>query len=284
MSEPPIVNETSQTDAPEPSHDGDDTAATPRERSTIKFPYTDIRDAVTVAEVFKDQLGSSCETGQLATALGQKVSSGSFRTKVATAAIFGVVESKRGSINLLPLGHELVDSRTKAHAMVQAFLNVELYQRLYDRYKDKTLPGDAGLEAEIRSLGVLSSQADRARQAFIRSAEHAGFFWGGKERLVMPPNVKLNGGGDAHVPDDEPDEQREAKPPKSPKLSEAPLLRALWDTLPEGPDFSTDARKRFFTALAFNIDYVYGPPKDGGQLDPMGIASLWGEKPTPRNE
>lgn len=64
-------------------------------------------------------------------------------------------------------------------------------------------------------------------------------------------------------------------------MSEAPLLKALWDTLPEGQDFTTEQRKRFFTALAFNIDYVYGPPSDGGNLDPQGVAALWS---VPKND
>ncbi len=102
MTTPDFVNEipqTPQTNATE-SVETDVSGTSQRERSTIRFPYTDIRDAVLVASKLKESYGSECETDQLAAALGQKPSSGAFRTKIATAAIFGVIDSKRGAITL----------------------------------------------------------------------------------------------------------------------------------------------------------------------------------------
>jgi hypothetical protein len=44
----------------------------------------------------------------------------------------------------------------------------------------------ASLEREIVELGVAEKQKDKARQVFERSADQAGFFEHGPNRLVMP--------------------------------------------------------------------------------------------------
>jgi hypothetical protein len=225
--------------------------ASQRERSTIRFPYTDIRDAVQVATKLKGSYGSECDTDQLAAVMGQKPSSGSFRTKVATAATFGVIKSRRGSILLTDLGHEIVDERTRPSALLKAFLQVQLYGPIYEKFKGRSLPGDAGLESEMRTLGVLPSQADRARQAMMRSAEHAGLLWSGKDRLVLPPGAKMNG-------------QTEPQPVGDPKdegeknLADSPVLQGLWSMLPKDGQFPPEKREQWFKALAINLDLVYG--------------------------
>lgn len=244
---------------------------TSRDRSTIKFPYTDIRDAVAVAVALKTNWGSECKTEDLAAAMKQKVSSGSFRTKVSTANIFGAIESKRGTITLTALGAAMTDPKTRDAALATAFLTVELYQKIYDKYRGTTLPGDTGLEVDIQREGVLPSQVDRARQAMQRSAQHAGYFWQGTDRLVQPSTVKIEGHQETQPVKHQ---QPKVEPEGGTKLSEAPLLKALWETLPADKNFTAEQRKRFFTTLAFNIDYVYGPPSDG-RLDPEGIANLW---------
>jgi hypothetical protein len=49
------------------------------------------------------------------------------------------------------------------------------------------LPGQAAaMERELVGLGVSDKVKDRARQTFERSAEQAGFFAHGRNRLVMP--------------------------------------------------------------------------------------------------
>jgi hypothetical protein len=113
---------------------------------------------------------------------------GAFRQKIATARIFGVTENERGSgeIKLTDLGRCIVDSAKEKAARSDAFLRVPLYRAIYENYKDHMLPPRVALEREILNLGVSSKQTDKARQAFERSAEQAGFFAHGDDRLVMP--------------------------------------------------------------------------------------------------
>ncbi|MGH2520075.1 MAG: hypothetical protein ACRDF8_09755, partial [Chloroflexota bacterium] len=48
------------------------------------------------------------------------------------------------------------------------------------------LPPDGGLEQEMMALGVSPRQKERARQIFQRSADQAGFFAYGRNKLVLP--------------------------------------------------------------------------------------------------
>ena len=79
-----------------------------------------------------------------------------------------------------------VDPQKGAAAKVEAFLTVPLYRAIYDRYAGSLLPNNIGLEKEMTELGVAAKQADKARQAFQRSAAEAGFFRQGSNKLVKP--------------------------------------------------------------------------------------------------
>ena len=67
-----------------------------RLRSTIKFPYGDLDDAVAVARAIWDKAGEECSRSQLAAYLDQTPTSGAYRLKLATASNFGLVKSSQG--------------------------------------------------------------------------------------------------------------------------------------------------------------------------------------------
>jgi hypothetical protein len=159
-------------------------------RSSIAFPYSGLADAEQVAEALFKR-GDSANMDEIAAQLGQTVSSGSFRTKVSTARTFGAIEVRRGQVTLSPLGRRLVDPEKVKQARVDAFLHVPLYKQIYEAYKGHQLPAAAGIESRMEKLGVSPKQTNRARQALQKSAERAGFFESGKDRLVTPA---LSGG------------------------------------------------------------------------------------------
>ncbi len=85
------------------------------------------------------------------------------------------------------LGGAIVDPVQPREARATAFLNVPLYRAVFDKYRGGVLPGQAAaMERELVGLGVSEKVKDRARQVFERSAEQAGFFTHGRNRLVMP--------------------------------------------------------------------------------------------------
>jgi hypothetical protein len=206
-----------------------------RDRSTIKFPYGDLDDATDVATTIHNNFGLSATVDQVAAAMGQSLS-GAFRAKMATAGTFGAVESARGSVHLTDLGSRLADPQTEAAAKVEAFLGVELYGAVFERFRGRTLPGDAGLETELVRLGVAQKAAPKARQTLQRSADQAGFFSHGRDRLVQPAvNMMASMPNGASTPVLDPTPPAPAGPSAAAAggLTQHPLLVGLWQELPD---------------------------------------------------
>lgn len=158
-----------------------------RERSSIQFPYHDLDAAIGVARAINENAGGECGLDQLAPWLKHDtVSSGTFRTKLAAARIFGLIEVGRDRATLTPLGREIANPASEKRARVIAFLTVPLYSAVFEKYRGFLLPGPPGLENVMGQLGVASKQTATARQVFQRSAGQAGFFSEGRDRLVRP--------------------------------------------------------------------------------------------------
>ncbi len=157
-----------------------------RERSTIEFPYLDLDAAVEVAQGVHQVAGSSCGWDQLAAQMGQTAKGGGFRLRVMTAKTFGFVTYGQGTVTLTDLGQRLNDPQQEKAAKADGFLRVPLYNKIYEQFKNGTLPPADALENEIVKMGVAPKQKGKARQAFQRSANSAGYFWSGPNRLVRP--------------------------------------------------------------------------------------------------
>jgi len=221
-----------------------------RERSSIEFPYGDLNDAVEVAKAIHANAGLSCTTDQLAAYLRQSATSGSFRLRTATARIFGLTENEQGSLTLTDIGRKMNDPSQEGTARVAAFMSVPLYKAIYEKYRGHMLPPRAALEREMANLGVSSKQADKARQAFERSAEQAGFFAHGTDRLVMPSGVSV-----AQQP-------KVTEKPQTQKIGGGsgggflhPFIQGLLDALPEpGTDWPTNERKKWLQTA----DHIFG--------------------------
>ena len=156
------------------------------DRSTIAFPYTDLEDAFSVVDAIHANAGTGCSVDQLAAYLKHSAKSGAFRLKLSTARIFGLVETEKGMVSLTPLGRRAVDMTLRGPAGRDAFYEVPLYLAVFQKYTGHLLPPVAALEREMAGLGVAKKQTHKARQAFERSAEQAGFFEQGHDRLVEP--------------------------------------------------------------------------------------------------
>ena len=253
--------------------DEDVTGIPQRERSKIRFPYGSLADAIKVAEVVHDQHGGSCSMDQLAASMGHVLDSGTFRVKVYTTATFGLLKIGQGSVTLLPLGNAIINPESSARAKVDAFMRVPLYGKVYEQYKGKLLPKDEGLENFLVGVGVSEKQANKARRAMQRSAETAGFFSAGKDRLGMPsglgsPSALLNSenqennrvGSDRSGDDAPGDGDGKVKMPEA---AEHPLIFGLLSALPApGRPFSAEDRKTWLDAANLNFSLIYGKARD----------------------
>lgn len=229
-----------------------------RERSSIAFPYLDLNDAIEVADTIHKNVGTgSCSTDQLAPWLKQSPSSSAFRQRITTSRNFGLTDfDGPGNLKLTDLGRMVVDPKRQREACASAFLKIPLYQALFDKFKGSVLPPTLALEREIVALGVAEKQKDRARQVFERSAQQAGFFEAGRERLVRP----------GFAPSTEPDVSATGTNEKKgggddgggTGLSLDPLLTALLQKIPSKQDgWPAAKRVRWFRTFAMNVSQIY---------------------------
>lgn len=173
-------NVTSVADATHEDADG-------RQRSTIGFPYNGLGDAIEVARALHSHAGTGeCDDSQLSAWMDSSPKSSGFRMQLSASRMFGLLETASGQHKLTQLGRMIVDPQREKEARARAFLNVPLYKAIFENYKGGVLPPAAALERDIISLGVAEKQTGRARLAFEKSAELAGYFEHGKTRLVMP--------------------------------------------------------------------------------------------------
>ncbi|MER8920729.1 MULTISPECIES: hypothetical protein [unclassified Mesorhizobium] len=162
-----------------------------RQRSTIAFPYDDLDSAMELATAIHGNAGrGECDDAQLAAWSKQSVKSSGFRLQLSAAKLFGLIVSEGRKHKVTDLGAAIIDPNQARAAKAQAFMNVPLFKAIFDNYKNGVLPAQAAaLEREIVGLGVSEKVKDRARQRFEKSAEQAGFFEHGKNRMVMPATV-----------------------------------------------------------------------------------------------
>src|SRR6266704_651647 len=231
----------------EPTADGK------RERSSIAFAYTPLSDAVDIVRAV-ERRGHACTLDELAAEMKQQMTSGAFRNKLSTARTFGVIDTSRGSVSLTDIGLRLSNPDTYSQAMVDAFMNVPLYRALYDQFAGNNLPPDQGVEAAIRRLGVPEKQTTKARQVLYRSAELAGFFKVGRNRLVRPAGSSVaTDHRDLPVPKRHHGSGAEAVP-----MAEHPLIKGLVAKLPaEGETFTPKQRQRWLDAAKVNLELIY---------------------------
>jgi hypothetical protein len=197
-----------------------------------------------------------CDDDQLAAWSNQSPKSSTFRVQIYAARTFGVLDGDAAHHKLTELGRAIVDPHQAREARARAFLNVPLYKAAFEKYKGGVIPPTAALERDFISLGVSEKQKVRARQVFERSAEQAGFFEHGKNRLVMPAT---NGHGTKPVI-----EAPSPEPAKSDQKSKNggsddggsnlhPFIQGLLKELPLAGDEWPEAKRKLWLDTAASI-------------------------------
>lgn len=253
----------------EPIEEGDAPASPDeikgRQRSKIAFPYSDFESALQVPQAIYENVGhGSCSApAQLAPWMRQSAKSSGFRTQLAAARLFGLIDSENSeTYRLTELGIQVLDPAQARLAKAESFLRVPLFKALYEKYKTSLIPPTAALEREIAQLGVSEKQKARARQIFESSAEQTGFREQGTQRLVMPAVVVLppardgapgsnggSGGGAGNMGGND---------GGGIHLDLDPLLLALLQKIPvQNERWPEEKRLRWFRTFAMNVSQVY---------------------------
>lgn len=275
--QPPTASDPSEpvkVDEPVASADADK-----RERSTIGFPYDDLDSAIGVARALHARGGSSGLDELAAELKYSRVDNGAFRTRTATARTFGMLTTSRNAVSLTPVGQMVVDPTQESRGRVEAFLSVPLYKAIYERYRGNMLPPQVGLERVFADLGVAAKQTDRARQAFQRSAEQAGFFAAGKDRLVAPITSPRQTA--SPTPVRTPVNEQGIEPTGGGGgggggRSLNPFIQGLVDSLPEpGKEWSEPEREQWLSAAKSIFGLIYRTtPKQLMAPQPMSGGSI----------
>lgn len=226
-----------------------------RERSSIGFPYLTLVEATEVADTIHENVGNgSCAGDQLAPWLSLSPKSSGFRLRVSAAKLFGLIESpSSGSYTLTELGRKIVDQKQRRSAKSEAFLKVPLFSAAFDRFRGNVLPPAAALEREFHELGVAKKQTGKARSSFERSAEAAGYFSNGRDRLVKPGFAEAKSEPEQTAPNQE----LASEPSRS--RNRHPLIEGLLATLPpeDGP-WAVEERVVWLKTAATGFDLIYG--------------------------
>lgn len=247
-----------------------------RPRSQISFPYYNLDSAVEVAEKIHDEAGGSCTREQLAPMLGYSgTKNGGFLSRLAAARMFGLVDEAAGMLRPTSLASQIfapVQDLDAQRGKVEAFLNVELFDKVYERFKGQPLPTNQGLENLLKNdLKVVPAQVKNALRTLQESAESAGFFdAAGRGRLVLPLSANTKSAGATAAPGIIMPGPISAPPPPgyAPTLSRRdatveatdipPAIYGLIRDLPaEGTAMTAAKRQRLIKAFEASINWLY---------------------------
>lgn len=165
-----------------------------RQRSEYAAPRNTLADSVLVAKLIHERSGGASTLEELASYLNYSgTNNGAFKARIYAARQFGLVEKSGDKFVITQLAQSILMPHYNwmpREALVQAFLNIELFKRVYEAYKGKQLPPDFGLKNALKTqFGVAPNHVERTLYVLINSADTAGFFStraGARTHLIIP--------------------------------------------------------------------------------------------------
>jgi hypothetical protein len=241
--------------------------------SGTAHPYFDLDAGIKVAEVIHKQGGGAAASDQLAAWLDYaSIKSGTYLTRIAAARQFGLIESVSGGLAITDRGRTIlapVMPDDSLNAKVDAFLDVELFAKVYEQFKGASLPPEAGLKnLFLQTYKILPDRVPQAVRVFLNSAEQAGFFktTGDRTRLVKPTPHTVN---QPATPDPQKKDEQQPSPAHDKQrahVAEGPagvhsaIIGLLRDLPPPGTTWSPKKKLRFLDAFKAAVDHIY--PED----------------------
>jgi hypothetical protein len=240
----------------------------PRRAPEHQFLIYDLNASLVVAKTIRESGGDSCSPDQLGAWLDYRnTRGGGFVARIYAAKAFGLIETVQGRYRITPRAEAIlyeVTPQAKAQALRDAFLGVQLFRSIYDRYKGTQIPVELGMNNLLRTqYQVPPDRVSTAYRVLMESADTAGFFHQGRrtqlvepiigtpqaspiddvvepERAIENPRARVNGNGGGGGP----------QPPNV-----HPSLWGLIQQLPEPPHFPR--RRQWEDAWKAVLDFVY---------------------------
>lgn len=260
-----------------------------RPRAAAAYAYNDLDDSLAVAFKIQEMQGGSCTADQLAQWLGYKsTKSGTFQARISSAKQFGFVEASGGGFHVTERAISIMSPvmpEDAVAAKADAFVAVDLFGKIYDKYKGSTIPPRVGMRnLLINTYNISAESVDKAIRVMFDSAKQAGLFSGGDEtRLVRPGMRPSQSAASTPAPAPAAPVASHSPPPAS-ERSEMPrhfgggsgegpppgvhsaIVGLLRELPPAGSQWPKKAKDRFVKAFLATLDFVYQTDDDAEGL------------------
>ena len=253
----------------------DPKAGKPRSKSGVSFPYYDIDRSVDVVRVMHDKAGGSCDRAQLAALLNYSgVKNGGFLSRVAAAKMFGFIDEDDNRLRVTRRGQATVapiNDGDAERARAEAFMSVELFRKVFDRFNGQNLPAHAGLSnLLLNEYMVFQYRVAPTLKIMLDSADQAGLFRtaGNRSRMVTPllpaqsaeasrvGDAGKNNGHSASLPPTPAGRRSGGGGDEPPDIHPA-ILGLLTDLPPAGTMITEKKRTSLIAAFTGLVGYLY---------------------------
>jgi hypothetical protein len=246
----------------------------PSQKSGTQYPWFDLNDSIEVAKAAHDKGGGTCGRDLIAVALKYGTSkSGGFLARIYAAKQFGLIDLNRDVVSVTDRATRILhpvmpeDAHT---AMVEAFLAIPLFQKIFEKFKGGPLPPEVGLQNLLKTeYKIVADRVKPALRVLLDSAEQAGFFKasGDRTRMIAPTGVvHQSTSAKLQAPPAKMDGEAQAKPPAGGggdgHTGVHPALIAMLRELPRpGTEWVPAKKDRFMTAFRSIVDVIYPDPE-----------------------
>lgn len=170
-------------------------------------PSLSLDEAITIISRFYEQAGGEASIDALSMITNNTVNSSVFVKKNASLKNYGLIFEENKQIRLTDLGYSITAPRQISErqvALKDAFLKIDNFAKIYEKYRGRILPQDEFLINTFRSF-VPKDLAPEWLDKFKRSASIAGL-------LATRPDGKLQVRESVWVPEDEKEETASPEP------------------------------------------------------------------------
>lgn len=206
------------------------------DKKSIRLPrgtkplYLNLPQAFQLAEQLYEQGGGQASHSLVSQLTGNSPSSSSFWLKLAALKSYGLVTWDDKTVSLSDLGRSVVTPQTPeegAEARKQALLQVELFEKIYGRYKGKLLPANEYLRNMLnRELAVPNEVVDAWVEAFKEAVGSAGLIHQRSDGKIQILDTPVNSAASAANTGDSPN------PTQAPgTAAEGPVPQTILTTL-----------------------------------------------------